>query len=78
MSRPVSPGLAPVLVITLFQIIQRLKEAGLTMLIAEQNLHLAMAISDDAYVLNEGRIALAGPAAEVREMPEVREAYLGL
>jgi branched-chain amino acid transport system ATP-binding protein len=73
-----SLGLAPVMVLNLFQIIHQLKQAGLTLLLIEQNLHMALAVSDDAYVLSEGRITLSGPAAELRDMPEVRHAYLGL
>ncbi|MBI4494581.1 MAG: ABC transporter ATP-binding protein [Chloroflexi bacterium] len=73
-----SLGLAPVLVITLYQIIWQLKDAGITMLLVEQNVHMAMAVSDQAYVLSEGRITLSGPAAQVRDRPEVRQAYLGL
>ncbi len=73
-----SLGLAPLLVIELFDIIRKLKEAGLTMLLVEQNVHLALAVSDYAYVLSQGRIEIEGEAAVVRQMDEVREAYLGL
>ncbi len=73
-----SLGLAPLLVIELFDIIRQLKEAGLTMLLVEQNVHLALAVSDYAYVLSQGRIEIEGEAAVVRQMDEVREAYLGL
>ncbi|HEY3115327.1 MAG TPA: ABC transporter ATP-binding protein [Chloroflexota bacterium] len=72
-----SLGLAPTLVLSVFQIIKQLRATGLTMLLVEQNLHLALAVGQKAYVLSEGRIAVSGPAAEVREMPEVRKAYLG-
>ena len=73
-----SLGLAPFLVLNLFEILQRLKESGLTMLLVEQNVQMALAVSDYAYVLAEGRIEIEGPAAEVRQMPQVREAYLGM
>ncbi len=73
-----SLGLAPLLVINLFDVIRRLKEEGLTMLLVEQNVHLALAISDYAYVLSEGRIEIEGEAATVRQMDQVRRAYLGL
>ena len=73
-----SLGLAPLLVIELFEIIRRLKEEGLTMLLVEQNVHLALAISDYAYVLSQGKIDLEGEADVVRQMDEVREAYLGI
>ncbi len=73
-----SLGLAPFLVLNLFEILQRLKESGLTMLLVEQNVQLALAVSDYAYVLSEGRVEIEGPAAEVRQMPQVRTAYLGV
>ncbi len=73
-----SLGLAPLLVIELFEIIRKLKEAGLTMLLVEQNVHLALAVSDYAYVLSQGRIEIEGEAEVVRQMDEVKEAYLGL
>ena len=72
-----SLGLAPTLVLSVFQIIKQLQATGLTMLLVEQNLHLALAVGQQAYVLSEGRVAVSGPAAKVREMPEVRKAYLG-
>ncbi len=73
-----SLGLAPLLVIELFETIRTLKEAGLTMLLVEQNVHMALAVSDYAYVLSQGRIEIEGEADVVRQMDEVREAYLGL
>ena len=73
-----SLGLAPVLVLDLFEILQRLKDSGLTMLLVEQNVQMALAVSDYAYVLSKGRIEIEGDAAEVRQMEQVREAYLGM
>ena len=73
-----SLGLAPVVVYQLFMTLKRLKEAGLTILLVEQNVHLALAVSDHAYVIAEGRIFTEGPAASLAEMPEIRRAYLGL
>ncbi len=73
-----SLGLAPFLVLNLFDVLQRLKDSGLTMLLVEQNVQLALAVSDYAYVLSEGRIEIEGQAAEVRKMDQVREAYLGI
>jgi branched-chain amino acid transport system ATP-binding protein len=73
-----SLGLAPFLVLNLFEILQRLKGLGLTMLLVEQNVQMALAVSDYAYVLREGRIEIEGPAAEVRQMAQVRQAYLGM
>jgi branched-chain amino acid transport system ATP-binding protein len=72
-----SLGLAPAMVLNLFQIFRSLKDSGLTLLLVEQNLRVALAFSDEAYVLSEGRIVLSGPASEVRDHPEVRRAYLG-
>ncbi|HUB95174.1 MAG TPA: ABC transporter ATP-binding protein [Stellaceae bacterium] len=73
-----SLGLAPVVVHQLFQTLKRLKEAGLTILLVEQNVHLALAVADHAYVIAEGRIFTEGPAAALASMPEIRRAYLGL
>jgi branched-chain amino acid transport system ATP-binding protein len=73
-----SLGLAPFLVLDIFEILQKLKSEGLTMLLVEQNVQMALAISDYAYVLSAGRIEIEGPATEVRQMPLVREAYFGI
>jgi branched-chain amino acid transport system ATP-binding protein len=73
-----SLGLSPRLVLSLFEIILRLKEQGLTMLLVEQNVQLALAVSDYAYVLSNGRIEIEGPAGAVRNLETVRKAYLGL
>ena len=73
-----SLGLAPVVVYQLFKTLKKLKEAGLTILLVEQNVHLALAVSDYAYVLAEGRLFTEGPPTAVAAMPEIRRAYLGL
>ena len=73
-----SLGLAPFLVLDLFQILKRLKAEGLTMLLVEQNVQMALAISDYAYVLARGKIELEGPSREVAKNEQVREAYLGI
>jgi branched-chain amino acid transport system ATP-binding protein len=73
-----SLGLAPVLVYQLFMTLKQLKEAGLTILLVEQNVHLALAVSDYAYVIAEGRVFTEGPPAELEAKPEIRQAYLGL
>ena len=73
-----SLGLAPFLVLSLFEILRRLKEQGLTMLLVEQNVQMALAVSDYAYVLAEGRVDVEGVASDVRKMDRVREAYLGI
>ncbi|MGZ9226602.1 MAG: ABC transporter ATP-binding protein, partial [Anaerolineales bacterium] len=73
-----SLGLAPVLVIQLFETLRQLREQGLTILLVEQNVHLALAISDYGYVILEGKIGLEGPARNLIKDKHVREAYLGL
>ncbi|MFN2138591.1 MAG: ABC transporter ATP-binding protein [Candidatus Promineifilaceae bacterium] len=73
-----SLGLAPVLVLDLFQTLQKLKQDGLTMLLVEQNVQMALAVSDYAYVLSHGKVELAGPSSELARNEHVREAYLGL
>ena len=73
-----SLGLSPLFTQNLFEIIRRLKTEGLTMLLVEQNLALSLAVSDFAYVFSHGKVEIEGDARTVREMPEVRRAYLGL
>ena len=73
-----SLGLSPRFTISLFEIIRRLKRESLTMLLVEQNVQMALAVSDHAYVLERGRITIEGPAREVRGMEQVRKSYLGL
>jgi len=73
-----SLGLAPVVVYQLLGTLKRLKEAGLTILLVEQNVHLALALSDYAYVVAEGRIFTEGAPKELAAKPEIRRAYLGL
>lgn len=73
-----SLGLAPVLVINIFQSLLKLKDQGLTMLLVEQNVHMALSVSDYAYVVSEGQVTLEGPANEVAENSDVQKAYLGI
>jgi len=73
-----SLGLSPLLTMNLFEIIRRLKRESLTMLLVEQNVQMALVVSDHAYVLERGRITIEGPAREVRGMEQVRKSYLGL
>jgi branched-chain amino acid transport system ATP-binding protein len=73
-----SLGLSPLVTQTLFEIIRTLKKEGLTMLLVEQNVQMALAVSDFAYVMSHGKVEIEGDAKTVREMPEVRKAYLGL
>ncbi len=73
-----SLGLAPFLVLDLFEILRRLRKEGLTMLLVEQNVQMALAVSDYAYVLADGKVEIEGPSREVAADPKVREAYLGI
>jgi branched-chain amino acid transport system ATP-binding protein len=73
-----SLGLAPVVVQQLVHALKALKAAGTTILLVEQNLHLALALSDYAYVIADGRPFCEGRCANVAAMPEIRQAYLGL
>ncbi len=72
-----SMGLAPLLVKEIFAIIEEIKAAGTTILLVEQNAHLALSIADRAYVLETGRLVLQGDAKELANSEEVRKAYLG-
>jgi branched-chain amino acid transport system ATP-binding protein len=73
-----SLGLAPVVVQQLAGTLRTLKAAGMSILMVEQNAHLALALSDHAYVLAEGRLFSEGPAATLAADSHIREAYLGL
>ncbi|RME45773.1 MAG: ABC transporter ATP-binding protein [Chloroflexi bacterium] len=73
-----SLGLAPLLVERIFDVILQIKQSGGTVLLVEQNAHMALEVADRAYVLETGRITLEGPAAELRADPEVERAYLGI
>jgi len=73
-----SLGLAPMIVIELFQTIREVNAEGVAVLLVEQNVAMALAIASRAYVLEEGRIAAEGPAAELAARPEIRRAYLGI
>ncbi|NLA59164.1 MAG: ABC transporter ATP-binding protein [Firmicutes bacterium] len=72
-----SMGLAPLLVREIFEIIKQINAAGMTILLVEQNAHMALSVADTAYVLETGRIVFSGPAREVAANKQVREAYLG-
>ena len=74
-----SLGLAPLLVKEIFGYIKDLnKDQGITVLVIEQNARRALEVADHAYILEQGRIVLEGPAAELAENPDVKEFYLGL
>jgi branched-chain amino acid transport system ATP-binding protein len=72
-----SMGLAPILVERSFEIIQQVHQAGVAMLVVEQNANVSLSIADRGYVLSTGRLVLEGPAAQLREDEGLRKAYLG-
>lgn len=73
-----SLGLAPQVVSTIFQIIREINAAGTTILLVEQNAHMALKVAHRAYVLETGEIAMEGQAQELAASDEVRKAYLGV
>jgi branched-chain amino acid transport system ATP-binding protein len=73
-----SLGLSPLFVLNLFETINKLKSQGLTMLLVEQNVQMALAVSDYAYVMSRGKIEIEGEAKDVRNLESVKKAYLGL
>jgi branched-chain amino acid transport system ATP-binding protein len=72
-----SMGLAPILVERSFEIIKQVHEAGVAVLVVEQNANVSLSIADRGYVLSTGRLVLEGPASELLEHEELRKAYLG-
>ena len=73
-----SLGLAPVMVKLIFETLQRVNDAGTTIMLVEQNVPRALQLSHRGYVLENGRIALAGTRADLLANPHVKQAYLGL
>ncbi len=73
-----SMGLAPILVGEIFDIIREINQEGVTILLVEQNAHLALSVAHRGYVLETGQIDLGGAAEELASNPRVREAYLGV
>ena len=73
-----SLGLAPAIIETMYDSLPALHKDGLTMLLAEQSVDLALEVADYAYVLQVGRSVLQGPAAEMRDNPDVQKIYLGV
>jgi len=72
-----SLGLAPMLAREIFRVIRRINDDGVAVLLVEQNVAQALAIAARAYVLEQGRIVVEGPAAELAQNARIREAYLG-
>jgi branched-chain amino acid transport system ATP-binding protein len=73
-----SLGLAPAVVEALYETLQQLHDDGLTLLLAEQSIPLALGIADYAYVLQTGRVAIEGKAADMESNRQVQEIYLGI
>ncbi len=72
-----SLGLAPMIVRDIFTIIRKVNSEGTAVLLVEQNANLALRTADYAYILETGKLAMHGPAAELRRNPEVKRIYLG-
>lgn len=73
-----SLGLSPLLALTLFESLAQLKKSGLTMLLVEQNVSMALAVSDYAYVMAEGRVVMEGEARALLKNDDIRRTYLGV
>ncbi|MCG8347953.1 MAG: ABC transporter ATP-binding protein [Chloroflexales bacterium] len=72
-----SLGLAPLLVREIFRIIAEIRATGTTVLLVEQNIHMALTVADYGYLLEAGRVVLADTSAALRQREEVKHAYLG-
>jgi branched-chain amino acid transport system ATP-binding protein len=73
-----SLGLSPQLVEQLFALIARINAEGLSVLLVEQNVMQSLQVAHRAYILENGRIVLSGPSADIRDNPDLKRAYLGL
>ena len=73
-----SLGLAPLIVESIYQAIERVIERGATVLIVEQDVLLALEQADRAYVLDVGKVILSGPSQELMDNPTIKEAYMGI
>jgi len=72
-----SLGLAPQVVETIFRILREVNRKGVSILLVEQNAHLALSLADYGYVLETGEVVMTGPGRELLQSPEIRKAYLG-
>lgn len=73
-----SLGLAPSIVLDMFEAIRKINAEGTAVLLVEQNVSMALETADRAYVMEEGRIVAQGPARDMMSRPEIQKAYLGL
>lgn len=73
-----SLGLAPILVLSIFETLRKIADMGTTVLLVEQDVNHSLRLSDRGYVLEHGRVALSGPAKELMDNPHIKEAYLGM
>ena len=71
-------GLAPAIALQIFDLVRRLNEAGLSLLLTEQDVARTLELASYAYVVENGRVAAEGPAREIADDPRIRQAYLGL
>ena len=72
-----SMGLAPLLMLSMFEALREINRQGTTILLVEQNARLALKFARRAYVLENGRLVLEGPSSELLNNPDVKKAYLG-
>jgi branched-chain amino acid transport system ATP-binding protein len=72
-----SMGLAPLLMMSMFEALKEINGEGTTILLVEQNARLALQFAQRGYVLENGRLVLEGPSGDLLEDPEVKKAYLG-
>lgn len=70
-------GLAPLLVKSIFNIIKEINRDGTTILLVEQNAHLALSIANRAYVIETGKVVTSGTAMELQASEDIKQAYLG-
>jgi len=73
-----SLGLAPIVVLEVMELIKKIRDSGMTVLLVEQNVRQSLKLADRAYVIENGRILMEGSGKELLESPEVKKAYLGL
>ena len=72
-----SMGLAPLMVKTIFQVIEEINKEGTTVLLVEQNAHMALSIANRGYVIETGKVVLSGSSSDLQDSEEVKLAYLG-